>query len=76
LKDWRWAEGGRLSTPDGQRFDSELVGQGILDYPAVLAAMKASGYQGALSFEYEGTRDRVEAAREGIAYLQSVLDTV
>ena len=76
VKDWRWTEDGRQNTPDGRRFDPELVGQGILDYPAVFAAMKASGYQGALSFEYEGPRDRAEAAREGIAYLRSVLESV
>ena len=76
VKDWRWTDGGRQSTPDGRRFDPELVGQGILDYPVVFSAMKAAGYQGALSFEYEGPRDRTEAAREGIAYLRSVLESI
>jgi sugar phosphate isomerase/epimerase len=76
VKDWRWADDGRLSTPDGRRFGPELVGDGILDYPAVFAAMKASNYRGALSFEYEGPRDRAIAAREGIAYLRSVLESL
>jgi len=76
VKDWRWDKDGRLSTPEGRRFGPELVGQGILDYPAVFSAMKASGYQGALSFEYEGPRNRAEAAREGIAYLRSVLESI
>ncbi|NOZ24244.1 MAG: sugar phosphate isomerase/epimerase [Planctomycetes bacterium] len=73
LKDWAWADDGRHITSDGRRFNPELVGQGIIDYPTVLAGMKASGYDGVLSFEYEGPRDRAEAAREGIAYLRSVL---
>ncbi len=73
LKDWRWTDEGRHSTPDGRRFAPELVGRGFLDYPAILKQMKASGYAGALSFEYEGPMNRVEAAREGIAYLKDVL---
>ena len=76
LKDWAWTADGRLSTPDGKHFTAELVGRGFLDYPAILAAMKASGYTGALSFEYEGPMNRAEAAREGLGYLQSVLDSI
>jgi len=73
LKDWRWDDQGPLSTPDGRRFSPELVGRGFINYPAVLAQMKASRYEKALSFEYEGAMDRFEAARQGIAYLQAVL---
>lgn len=76
LKDWAWDENGRLSTPDGRHFSPELVGRGIVDYPAVLALMKRSGYGGALSFEYEGGMNRAEAAREGIASLRSVLESI
>ena len=76
VKDWGWTEQGRQSTPDGRRFGPEIVGRGFIDYPAVLAAMTSSGYEGVVSFEYEGTRSRAEAAREGIAYLRSVLESV
>ncbi|MEW6358533.1 MAG: sugar phosphate isomerase/epimerase family protein [Planctomycetota bacterium] len=76
LKDWAWADDGRLSTPDGKKFKSELVGRGFINYPDVLAKMKASEYDGILSFEYEGPRNRAEAAREGIAYLKSVLENL
>ena len=69
LKDWAW-------TADGKRFTPELVGRGFIDYPTVLAKMKASCYPGALSFEYEGSMDRVKAACEGIAFLRSVLESV
>ena len=69
LKDWK-------QTPDGKRFTAELVGRGIIKYPKVLAMMKASGYSGALSFEYEGPMNRADAAREGIAYLRSVLESL
>ena len=74
-KDWAWADEGRHSTPDGKRFNPELVGRGIIDYPAVIALMKASHYAGIVSFEYEGALDRVEAAREGIAYLRSLCES-
>ncbi|NOY80340.1 MAG: sugar phosphate isomerase/epimerase [Kiritimatiellaeota bacterium] len=74
LKDWIWDDDGRLCTPDGRRFRPELVGRGIIDYPTVLGQMKTSGYEGALSFEYEGGLDRRAAVREGIAYLRRLLD--
>ncbi len=73
LKDWQWADDGRHATPDGRRFNPELVGRGIIDYPTVLRQMKESGYAGALSFEYEGPMNRAQAAREGIAYLKDAL---
>jgi len=73
-KDWRWDAEGRHSTPDGRRFSPELVGRGILDYPSLLKQMAASGYEAAVSFEYEGPMDRADAAREGIAYLRSLLE--
>ncbi len=76
LKDWTWDDSGRLSTPDGRRFRPELVGHGIIDYPTVLRQMKAAGYNGALSFEYEGSLDRKTAAREGIAWLRSLLESI
>ena len=74
-KDWAWAEDGQHSTPDGKRFDPELVGRGIIDYPTVIALMEASQYAGVVSFEYEGPLDRVEAAREGLAYLRSLCES-
>jgi len=75
LKDWRWTDGETgHPTPDGRRLTPELVGQGIIDYPALLAMIKRSGYEGVLSFEYEGPRDRADAAGEGVEYLRSVWD--
>jgi sugar phosphate isomerase/epimerase len=60
----------------GKRVIGTVVGQGILDYPRILAALKAIGYQGFLSFEYEGERDPIEAAREGMAYLRKQLQSL
>jgi len=77
LKDWRWSDGENgHPTTDGRRLVPELVGRGILDYPGILAMMKADGFDGVLSFEYEGNMDRAQAAREGIGYLRSVLEAL
>ena len=73
---WVWADDGRHTTPDSRHFRPALVGRGFIDYPTVLTLMNGSGYTGALSFEYEGPMNRADAAREGIAYLRSVLETL
>ncbi len=62
-----------LTARSGRKYVGTVVGQGILDYPAIIAALKAMDYQGFLSFEYEGRGDPVQAAREGMAYLRSLL---
>jgi sugar phosphate isomerase/epimerase len=74
LKDWTCAD---FDKPPrgikGKDYKPALVGQGLLPYPRLLAAMKASGFTGCLAFEYEGKEDRIEMARQGIRYLQEML---
>ena len=74
-KDWELlppdADG--LLSRSGRKYRGTVVGKGVLDYPAIIAALKAIGYQGYLSFEYEGPGDQVWAAREGCAYLLSLI---
>ena len=73
-KDWVRPEPGEEGTADeGRKFQGELVGQGMVDYPPLLAAMKASGYDGYIAFEYEGKEDRMESARRGLAYLRETI---
>ena len=62
-----------LTARSGRKYVGTVVGQGVLDYPAIIAALKAMDYQGFLSFEYEGRGDPVQAAREGMAYLRRLL---
>jgi len=57
----------------GKRYLGAVVGEGVLDYPAILAELRAMNYQGFLAFEYEGRGDPVEAARRGMGYLQREL---
>ena len=60
----------RLQSRSGKRYIGTVVGTGVLDYPAIFAALRAMNYEGFLSFEYEGRGDPVEAARQGMAYLR------
>ena len=64
---------GCLTARSGRKYIGATVGQGVLDYPAIIAKLKHYGYDGFLSFEYEGGGDPVQAAREGMAYLRSLL---
>lgn len=74
-KDWELlpcdAEG--LTSRSGRKYRGAVVGQGVLDYPAIIAALKTIGYQGYLSFEYEGPGDQMQAARSGCAYLRALM---
>ena len=72
-KDWELlprsaAEG--IQDRSGRRYVGTIVGSGVIDYPAVFAALRAMQYEGFLSFEYEGRGDQIEAARQGMAYLR------
>lgn len=62
-----------LTARSGRKYIGTTVGQGVLDYPAIIAALKAMGYGGFVSFEYEGRGDPVQAAREGMAYLKNLI---
>ncbi len=63
----------RLVSRSGKKYRGTVVGQGVLDYPAIITALKSIGYQGYLSFEYEGPGDQIQAARQGCAYLLSLM---
>jgi sugar phosphate isomerase/epimerase len=75
-KDWALmgaGEEGGLPSRAGRKYAATVCGRGVIDYPAVIGALKAIGYEGFLSFEYEGGEDGVEAAKEGTAYLLSLM---
>ncbi len=55
FKDWERTEpsaGRRMR--DGRWYRPALVGEGILDYPSLLAALREAGYAGYANIEYEG----------------------
>ena len=75
-KDWALidpASEGGLPSRAGKRYTGVVCGKGVIDYPAVIGALKAIGYEGFLSYEYEGGGDGIEAAKEGTAYLLSLM---
>jgi len=55
FKDWVCAQPpqGRMMV-DGRRYAPALVGEGVVNYPALLAAMRQTGYTGYANIEYEG----------------------
>jgi len=76
-KDWKLlpadADKG-LTSRAGKKYIGEVVGDGVLDYPAIIAALKDMGYEGFLSFEFEGATDPVDAARRGVGYLRELME--
>lgn len=63
-----------LASLSGRRYQGAIIGQGVLDYPRIFAALKAADYKGFVSFEYEGGGDPIQAAREGMAYLHRLME--
>lgn len=61
---------GWLRTPSTIALRGTIAGHGDLDLPAQLRALKAAGYQGPLSLEFEGPEDPLRAIRLGLAYLR------
>jgi len=74
-KDWELLPSGAAGLPSraGKSYAATVVGQGVLDYPGICAALRTLGYGGYLAFEYEGPGDPVQALRQGMAYLLSVM---
>ena len=58
--------------PDGSMI-SCAVGEGDIDIPAVLRALKDAGYGGCLAMEYGAQIDEDEVVRRSIAYTKRVL---
>ena len=57
FKDWvRAAPGAGMEALDGRRYTPALIGEGVVDQKACLAAMQSAGYGGHINIEYEGNQ--------------------
>jgi sugar phosphate isomerase/epimerase len=78
LKDFRALRPGEeaaetYSALDGTRYVGTVIGDGEVDLQAVLAELRAAGYDGWLSIEYEGTGDAREGLSRSVAAAQALL---
>ena len=59
---------------DGRRYESALIGEGIVPHKTCLEAMKQSGYAGYINIEYENNKyPPDEATRRAAKYLQGLI---
>ncbi len=75
FKDWTKHEPveGEMVWLDGKNYKPALIGEGIIDYPTLLAAMRAAGYGGYVNIEYEGNKYTPDVAiRKALDYLRSL----
>jgi sugar phosphate isomerase/epimerase len=74
FKDWvRVGPGEARRALDGNCYRPALIGEGVVDYPALLATMKKAGYKGGIDIEYEGDDYPAdEACRRAVDYLRGV----
>ncbi len=78
FKDWAPSPDGKgLEGLDGRRYRPALIGEGVVDQKACLAAMKEAGYAGYINIEYEGNDyPPDDATRKAVRTLQNLLRTL
>lgn len=59
---------------DGSVYQGVVLGKGDVPIPEIITYMKASGYQGFLSIEFEGPGDPAEGTSECITYARKELE--
>ena len=75
FKDWARMPAGSEGRAflDGNVYEPALIGEGVVDYPALLATMKQAGYDAAIDIEYENNDYPAdEACRRALDYLRGV----
>jgi sugar phosphate isomerase/epimerase len=79
FKDWvpvSSTDESRRATPDGQGYTGAALGTGILQHEPALKELKAIGYEGAVSVEYEGPDDPRPEIKAGVEYVRSLMETL
>jgi len=67
---------GWLKTLGGQYLLGSIIGFGDLDTRGILSAIKASGYDGYVSIEFEGNEDCLFACAAGLSNIRRILEDI
>lgn len=74
FKDFAKVSGeGHYAALDGTQYSGTVIGKGEVNMKKVVEVLKASGYEGYLSIEFEGDGDPVEGTLESINYSRSII---
>src|SRR5262249_44933522 len=76
FKDWKVVPPGTACAypgADGRFYQGTALGEGMVNLHGVIRRLRAIGYRGTISIEYEGPGDPAEAVRQGLTYLSSFL---
>ena len=65
---------GWFGTRDGNSLRGAIIGNGVVDVQECLKLLKAAGYNGWLSVEFEGIEDCIFALKEDLANLKVMMD--
>lgn len=77
FKDWDRVEGGWVQGLSGKSYRPALIGQGLIDYPAMLRALRDANYRGYINLEYEDSRiPPMQAVRQAHDYLRQLEATL
>ena len=68
------APAGMGRTSQGNFLRGTIIGQGCVPIVPIVAALQASGYDGYLSYEFEGSEENLPAIEAGYEYLRRVVD--
>ncbi len=68
-----------FETPTGKQFRFAAAGTGLLDWPAIIEALRAVGYDGVLSLELGSVPaqqqvDQQQVARDNVAFVRQLLE--
>lgn len=64
---------GWIITRGGNAIRGTIVGHGVVPIPECVATLRAAGYDGWLSLEFEGMEDNLTALKLGLQYLKKVV---
>jgi sugar phosphate isomerase/epimerase len=73
FKDFRPDPAGRYQALDGSRYEGTAIGEGTVDLSACISALKAAGFDGWLSMEYEGEEDPLTAVPRSLSNARKFL---